>query len=407
MMEWFVQPKGFKVIKGSVTAPHGFKTSSSFAGMKKKQNDVALLVSDVPAVAAGVFTTNRLPAAPVVICKKNIANPIKGIIINAKYANSFTGTEGMKDAEKILAALASHSVLKSSNFLPASTGIIGQRIPVKKILSVIPQLITSLSYKDESAPRAIMTTDTREKTCAVSFLLNGRTVKIGAMAKGAGMIAPNMATMLAFITTDAYITRPLLQKALNHAVQLSFNKISVDGDMSTNDSILLLANGFAANDMIQKEGKQFDLFAKALTFVCQQLALKIVEDGEGATKLVEIIVRNAASQQDATRACRAIAHSPLVKTAFFGEDLNWGRIVNAVGYSGARIIPHNIDILIERTPILKGSKAIQRNMSKADRLIRGKRFSVTVDLHAGRHIDRILTCDLSYDYVRINGDYRS
>lgn len=407
MMEWFVQPKGFKEIKGSVTAPHGFKASSCFAGMKKAKNDVALIVSDVPAVAAGVFTTNRLPAAPVQICRKNISNPIKGIIINAKYANSFTGKEGMEDAEKILSSLASHSILKSKNFLPASTGIIGQRIPVKKVTSVIPQLINSLSYKDDSASKAIMTTDTREKTCAVSFTLGGRTVTIGAMAKGAGMIAPNMATMLAFITTDAFITRPLLQKALNHAVQLSFNKITVDGDMSTNDSILLLANGFAANDMIRKEGKQFDLFTKALTYICQQLALKVVEDGEGATKLVEIRVQNAASQQDATRACRAIAHSPLVKTAFFGEDLNWGRIVNAVGYSGAKIFPHNIDVLIDGTAILKASRAIQKNMSKADKLIRAKRFSVIVDLHAGKHKDVILTCDLSYDYVKINGDYRS
>ncbi len=407
MMDWFVKPQGFKVIEGSVTVAHGFKASSCHAGMKKKNNDVALIISDVPAVAAGVFTTNRLPAAPVKICRKHLVNPIKGIIINAKYANSFTGEAGMKDAMTILEKLAGFSVLKAKNYLPASTGIIGQRIPVKKMIDVMPELIRTLSSSDNTASKAIMTTDTKEKTCAVQLKMNGRTVTIGGMAKGAGMIAPNMATMLAFITTDVFIERRLLQKALQEAVTLSFNKITVDGDMSTNDSILLLANGFAANSLIVKENKDYALFVKALTYICQQLALKVVEDGEGATKLVEITVKGAASFKDATTACRAIAHSPLVKTAFFGEDLNWGRIVNAAGYSGAALDPDNIDISINDVFILKKSKAVEGNMKKADKIITGKTFNVTVDLHKGKHKDHILTCDLSYDYVKINGDYRS
>jgi len=407
-VSWFQQPAGFVPARGSVTYPEGFLSSGISAGLKKKGlPDVALLVSEKSAVAAGCFTTNAVKAAPVVVCRRHLANPIHAVLMNAKCANSYTGKEGIEDALGLLSDLASFFGLHRKNFMVASTGVIGERLPVAKIRSSLSGLVMHLSHQDTQAARAIMTTDTVEKTAACRMKISGREVRIGAMAKGAGMIAPRMATMLAFATTDAVIRRPLLQKALDEAVGLSFNRITVDGDTSTNDTILCLANGTAGNREITAGSPGYRIFLRALTWVCQQLAWKVVSDGEGVTKVFEVVVEGAASRQDAVKAGRAVACSPLVKTAVFGEDLNWGRIVNAAGYSGAAFDPSRLDLWIGDVNLLRKGRLARDRLAAADRIIRKPFFSVRIGLNNGKETDRVLTTDFSYDYVRINADYRS
>jgi len=267
--------------------------------------------------------------------------------------------------------------------------------------------VARLSHVDTVAARAIMTTDTVEKTVACRMELPGGEVRIAGMAKGAGMIAPNMATMLAFITTDAALPRPLLQKALDEAVKLSFNRITVDGDTSTNDTVLALANGMAGNRKMSASGPAYAKFRRALTWVCQQLAWKVVSDGEGVTKVFEVAVDGAATAAEAEKAARGVACSPLVKTAVFGEDLNWGRIVNAVGYSGARFDPDRLDLSIDGIALLRKSVLVRRNIPAAAKAVRRDFFPVRIGLNAGKHGARVLTTDFSYDYIRINADYRS
>jgi glutamate N-acetyltransferase / amino-acid N-acetyltransferase len=408
MTGWLEKPAGFSLLPdGTPASPSGFRASSASAGLKKKGLDVALLTSDLPACAAAAFTRNKVKAAPVLLSMKHIRNPVKGILINAKYANSFTGPEGMRDAVLLLKILALEMNYDYKSFLTASTGIIGQRIPVEKVKAVIPLLVKKLSANDKSAPRAIMTTDTVPKNCAVRFKIGEKTVTIGSMAKGSGMIAPNMATMLCFITTDAAISGALLRTALRNAVQGSFNRITVDGDTSTNDSVFLLSNRMAGNPVIRKKGPEYSLFEKALSWVCRNMALKIIMDGEGATKLVDITVSGARSAEDAEKGARTVACSPLVKTAFFGQDLNWGRIVNALGYSGMALDPSKISLAINHIPLLSKSRYLKENEKKCSVAIKGRTFGIQIDVHLGRHDARVLTTDLSYDYVKINGDYRS
>lgn len=407
MITWFEKEKGFRIKKGGVLSPKGFRSSAVSAGLKKKGPDVALLVSDTPVKAAGVFTDNIFPAAPVILSKKNISGQVRGILINSKYANSYTGKQGLRDAGTILKALAGEFGEREDRFLMASTGVIGERLPVNKLLKVLPKMVKGLSPKDTLAARAIMTTDTKKKTGSVEFFVHGKKIVLGGMAKGAGMIAPNMGTMLAFITTDCLISRELLNSALKDAVRCSFNRITVDGDKSTNDSVYVLANGRAGNPVIQKKGDAYDLFARALKCLCQLLALQIIEDGEGATKLVEISLTGAKSSRDAESAVRSVSQSLLVKTAFYGSDLNWGRIINAVGYSGARSREDLLTLKVNGLVILKKGLVRKKNMNKASCFLKKSRFSITIDLGMGPYQAHMLTTDLSEEYVRINSDYRS
>ena len=407
-VSWFQETDGFFRAPGSVAYPQGFISSGVSAGLKKNGvPDVALLVSEKSAVAAGCFTANTVKAAPVLICRRHLRNPIQAVLVNSKCANSYTGPEGMTDALGLLSDLASFFGLHRKHFLCASTGVIGERLPVAKIRAALPGLVMNLSCRDSNAAKAIMTTDTVEKTAACRMTLSGREVRIGAMAKGSGMIAPNMATMLAFVTTDAAISRTLLQKALDEAVKVSFNRITVDGDTSTNDTILLLANGAAQNRKISTDGPAYRRFLRALTWVCQQLAWKVVSDGEGETKVFEVAVDGARNSADAGKAARAVASSPLVKTAVFGEDMNWGRIVNAVGYSGAGFDPGALDLSIGGVVLLRKGRVVRRNVAGAEKAVRLPFFSVRLGLNSGRASSRVLTTDFSYDYIRINADYRS
>jgi len=407
MISWFVKENKFNEEEGGVTSPLGYLTSAVKAGLKKKDYDLGLLVSEEPADVVGVFTTNNIKAAPVLLSQKNIKNKIKGILINSKYANSFTGIQGKKDALKILKNLAKQMKLPENQFLMASTGVIGERLPVDKIIKALPAVVKLLEPDDQNITKAIMTTDTRPKKIAVTFKVGSKNIHIGAMAKGAGMIAPNLATMLAFITTDISISKILMRKALKEAVAVSFNKITIDGDISTNDSVYLMTNHSANNLEITAENVQYKIFKNALTYVCQQLAYKIVSDGEGATKLIDITVKGAHSTSDASKVVRTIAQSLLVKTAMFGEDLNWGRVVNAIGYSGAKINPDTIDIKCNTIPILRKSSVLKDNLKKAQKYLKYNSITFDIHLHMGNYEDYILTTDLSLDYIKINAEYRS
>ena len=337
-----------KEIPGSITAPKGFKAAGVKAGIKKSgKEDVALIVSDVPATAAATFTLNTMAAAPVAVSKEVAAKgQAKAIVVNAGCANACTGEQGMADAREMAAEAAKALKVDASEVFVASTGVIGVELPMDKVKQGIVKAAAELSVDGEkNAGKAIMTTDTFSKAIAVELELGGKTVRIGGVAKGSGMIHPNMATMLAFITTDAAISQPVLQQALAYCIQVSFNMISVDGDTSTNDMVTVLANGLAGNAVVDRvDTEDYMTFLTALHAVCVFLAKAIARDGEGATKFLEVQVKGAISFYEAKKAAMTIAKSPLVKTAFFGQDPNWGRIVSAVGYSETNIVPEKLAV---------------------------------------------------------------
>ena len=398
----------FNWVKGGVTAPSGFRASGIKAGIKSNKKDMALIVSDCPAKAAGVFTLNQVKAAPVMLCRKRLQNKpsAQAIIVNSGNANACTGRQGLADAEAMAALTAGLLPINPALALVCSTGTIGLSLPMKKIQAGINLAVRSLSRRGgNEAAAAIMTTDTRAKQAAVRFQLNGKKVTIGAMAKGAGMIAPNMATLLVFITTDAAIEAGPLQTALSEAVEASFNRILVDGDQSTNDTVLCLANGLAGNKAIVKGRPEMELFQAALTAVCQKLAHLIVADGEGVTKVVNIMVKGAKGAGDAEKVARAIARSLLVKTSWFGADPNWGRVICAVGYSGANVVPGKICIYYNGQAAVINGKSSGLQADKLKKIISGKEFSIEVNLCLGRGSYSMLTCDCSLDYVKINADY--
>jgi glutamate N-acetyltransferase/amino-acid N-acetyltransferase len=389
----------------------GFLFSGISAGIKKDgKRDLGLIYSEVPAQVAGLFTTNAVKAAPVQLNMGRIKRGLcQAVIINSGNANACTGGQGLRDARRVSALIGKRLGIHENLVFPASTGVIGSPLPMKKIEERIPELMDCLSPEGwMNTVEAIMTTDTFPKVEAAACRLKGKRVKLCGMAKGAGMIRPNLATMLSFLVTDANIKASLLQQMLEKTSEVSYNRITIDGETSTNDTVLLLANGKAGHPILDRMDRDGEVFQSMLLRVCKNLAERLVKDGEGATKFIEILIRGARNKEDAKRAAYSIAHSPLVKTAFFGEDANWGRIVCALGHSSARINPNRIDVFFDKAPIVKNGTGIGGRMEeRAGQIFKKKSFKVTVDLHQGKQEFSVLTTDLSIDYVKINASYRS
>ncbi|WP_243371441.1 bifunctional glutamate N-acetyltransferase/amino-acid acetyltransferase ArgJ [Geotalea sp. SG265] len=389
----------------------GFKFAAVEAAVKKPGRlDFGLIFSEAPAVAAGVFTTNKVKAAPVLLGMERIQEGVcQAIVVNSGNANACTGTRGMDDARETSRLVAEGLCISDDIVQVASTGVIGQALPMERLRKAVPKLIEGLAggtFEDISC--AIMTTDTFPKMEVRHGEASGVPYTIAGVAKGAGMIMPNMATMLAFIVTDAAVERSWLKKVFSEANDASFNIISVDGDTSTNDTALILANGMAGNPAIGEESKDADIFRANLQEVLLSLAQQIVKDGEGATKFVRIIVKGASSVADAKTAAMAIANSSLVKTAFFGQDANWGRILAAVGYSGAQVDADRVALFFDDVQMVQnGFFAGGTAEELGSRVLKKKEFTVTVDLKLGQGKATVYTSDLSYDYVKINADYRT
>jgi glutamate N-acetyltransferase/amino-acid N-acetyltransferase len=394
---------------GGITAPRGFTAAGIHCGIKREKKDLALIASEKPAATAAVFTKNTVIAAPLVVDKEQLKNSptISAILINSGNANACTGDQGLADAWRMVAGTARALGIDASQVLVSSTGVIGQYLPMDKIDAGIARIAAQLSAQgNTAAAEAIMTTDTFSKELSISVDIAGVPVTIGGMAKGSGMIAPNMATMLGFITTDAAIEPHVLQSLLVKANGRSFNRITVDGDTSTNDMVVMLANGAAGNPPLQSENDS-PAFADALESLLIRLAKMIVVDGEGATKLVEVKVTGATSEEEAATAARSIANSSLVKTAIHGEDANWGRILAAVGYSGISFDPSEVEIFFDDVPILRRQYDISFSEELAKVVLSKKEFTITVDLHRGTEGASFWTCDLSREYVTINANYRT
>jgi len=397
--------------EGGVTSAAGFRAAGVEAGVRHAgRRDVALLAADAPCAAAAMFTTNAVAAAPVVYDRAAVAGGrAQAILVNSGIANACTGEKGLADARKCAEAAAAALGIDPSLVLVASTGVIGRRLPVPVMVKGAAAAAAALSRgptADEDASRAIMTTDTRPKRASVTVKIGSRKVTVGGMCKGSGMIEPNMATMLGFITTDAAISPAALKRALKLAVAKSFNRVVVDGDESTNDSVFVLASGAAGNKTISSGTPDFRVFTEALSAVCVSLARQMAADGEGATKFVTVTVRNAATERDAERAARAIARSPLAKTAWFGKDPNWGRVLAAAGYSGAKVDDRKAEVFYGRTwAYRKGKVADAAQLAKLAGELEKKDLDVIVDLHLGKACASIYTCDFSLDYVHINADY--
>jgi len=400
-----------KRTKGGITAPKGFMASGIHAGIKASSLlDLALLVSDVGGPAAGVFTKNRIPAAPVILDRLHLKKQFgRAIIINSGNANACTGAHGLKDAEEMAKLVANRLAISSTSVFVGSTGVIGPKLPMPAIRKGIPVLMQQLRKSGHrDAARAIMTTDTTLKEIAVQTRIGKQLVTIGGMAKGSGMIHPDMATMLAYVTTDAAIQPKTLQASLQEAVNVSFNTISVDGETSTNDTVLCLANGLAQNPIIQSHSADHKTFQHALNELCQTLAMKICQDGEGATKIVEILVQGAKNDHDAKLITKTIATSPLVKTALFGEDPNWGRFMVAIGRAGPAIQPEQIEISFDHVKMVKnGQEMIPSTERQVQRVMKKKSYTITIKVGKGKAAAKVWTTDFSYDYVKINASYRS
>ncbi len=400
------RPEGVTEIKGGVTAPAGFRAASIFCGVKEantSKEDMALICSEGPAVAAGTFTTNRVKAAPVLLCMASLRAPAaRAIIANSGNANACTGPEGIESARRMCGATAKALGIGAREVLVCSTGRIGVQLPIDRIEASIARLPSRLGAHSRKAARAIMTSDSFPKEMAVECRIGGKPVRIGGIAKGAGMIDPNMATMLSFITTDAAIGKSDLQKALRASVGQSFNRITVDGDMSTNDTVLALANGRAGNSPLAWGGAEFALFQAALDRVTAGLARMIVKDGEGVSRFIDLHLTGARTEREARLAARAIANSILVKCSWYGGDPNWGRIMDAVGYSGARIREEHIRISYDGAPAVEGGMPAPTPASRLRAVARKKEFTITVDLGLGTGSHRIWTTDLTTKYVEFN-----
>jgi len=396
-----------KVIKGSVAAPKGFFASGMHCGIKKKGLDLALIFSGVPAVAAGVWTTNSVKAAPVLLTESKLKDACAhAIIANSGNANCMNGKAGVKCAKQTAASVSGALCIDRDDVLVASTGIIGKPLPVPKIIAAVPQLAQSLSrHGGTMAAKAIMTTDLVAKEVAVSLSIAGRTVKIGAIAKGSGMIYPNMATMLCFITTDADIELAALRSSVKAATDKSFNMVTVDGDMSTNDTVLLLANGMAMNPRIRKGSPDYIKFCSALDFVMISLAKSVARDGEGASKFIEVNVTGAKSADDAKKVAMEIANSNLVKTAVAGEDPNVGRIASSAGASGVKFDATKLDISLNGVKGVSSGSARPELRAAAKKQMKKKEILIRVDLGSGKASATAWTCDLTERYIKINARY--
>ena len=403
-----------KLISGGVCAAKGFTAGGIHCGIRKNhtKKDLALIRCEVSASAAAVYTTNLVKGAPLTVTKAHLANgKAQAVICNSGNANT-CNADGVEIAEKMCAAAAEALGVAPEDVIVASTGVIGQSLDLTPIAAALPALAASLSAEgNDDAAAAIMTTDTVDKQAAVEFTLGGKTCRLGGMAKGSGMIHPNMATMLVFITTDAAISPEMLQKALSSDVTETFNMVSVDGDTSTNDMVTVMASGLAGNEEVTAEGPDFARFMKALNTVTMQLCRMIAGDGEGATKLLECAVTGAPSREIARTTAKSVICSSLVKAAMFGADANWGRILCAIGYSGAAVDVTKIDVSF-RSPkgeiaVCKNGAGIPFSEEKAKEILLEKEIDILVALNDGAETAAAWGCDLTYDYVKINGDYRT
>ncbi len=403
-------PQGTRSVPGGVTAALGFSASGVAAGIKSAGDrlDVACIFADRPSSWAATLTTNRFAAAPVKYARVLLrrGGPLQAVLINSGNANAATGPEGDRRARQVAAALEKVLLLPAGRVLVSSTGIIGRRLPSDRIVRAVPEAVRTLDAAGGSlAAQAIMTTDTFMKEAALELRIGGRTVRIGGICKGAGMIHPNMATMLAYITTDAAVPQGLLRRLLTAAVERTFNRINIDGDQSTHDTVLLMAGG-ATGGRVPAKGPDSERFAAALHEICRRLAELIVRDGEGATKLVEIEVTGARSAADAHRVADAVANSKLVKTAWFGRDLNWGRIAAAVGYAGVPVDPEKVSISLNGKAVVAcGWTVPPVRLARAAREMQGPVLHFAIDLGLGKGSDRVLTCDLTHEYISINAEY--
>ncbi len=389
--------------------PQGFLFAVAEASIKKPGRlDLALIYSETECVVSGMFTTNKIKAAPV---KHNIKKIRKGIgqaiLVNSGNANACTGKHGLKDVAETVRMVGNLLKIDPDLVYACSTGVIGVPLPMERIRSKIPELVNSIGKATiEEVAKAIMTTDTFPKVITKEIKISNIDVKLAGICKGAGMICPKMATMLCFIMTDANIEREALDISLKEAVARSFNRITIDGDMSTNDTVLIMANSLSKSPKIKIHSDEFRLFKSALNELTYELSKLVVKDGEGATKIIYIEVANAKSEKDAEKAAFSIANSMLVKTAIYGNDANWGRFMSAIGYSGAKIREEKIDIYLNGLKIVEGGLGIGRD-NEANEVLKNKEIFIKIDLNSGRASAKVLTCDLTEDYVRINADYRT
>ena len=403
-----------KLITGGVCAAKGFKANGLHCGIRKNHSkkDLALIVSDVPAAAAAVYTTNLVKGAPLTVTKNNISNGIaQAVICNSGNANT-CNWNGIQIAEDMCALVEKSTGIAASDVVVASTGVIGQVLDITPIASHMDALVAGLSYEGSlNAAQAIMTTDTISKEIAVEFTVGGKTCHMGGIAKGSGMIHPNMATMLVFITTDCAISSEMLQKALSHDITNTFNMLSIDGDTSTNDMVTVLANGLAGNDTITAEGEDFATFMKALNTLTVALCRTIAGDGEGATKLLECVVTGADTLEAAKTAAKSVICSSLLKAAMFGADANWGRVLCAIGYSGADVDISKIDVSFRSAKgeiqVCKDGAGIPFSEEIAKEILLEKEIDILISAGNGPFSASAWGCDLTYDYVKINGDYRT
>lgn len=414
MKELILEENFIKEIEGSITAPKGFSATGAHIGIKKKKKDLTIVKSEVPAVATGVFTKNLVKAAPVLWNQQAVNNKISGMVINSGNANACTGELGFKHTEIMAQTLAICLNVKKEEIVVSSTGVIGVHLPIEKVVEGIKTTVTSLESTREAAKRAaegIITTDTYTKEISIEIEIEGKPVRIAGMAKGSGMIHPNMATMLSFVTTDADISKELLDKSLKDSVEDTYNMISVDGDTSTNDMVLVLANGMAQNTPIIDENENYFKFKTALDYVNKYLAKQIVNDGEGVTKVLEVLVKAASTKEDARKIAKSVICSNLVKTAFFGEDANWGRILCAAGYSGASFNPEKTSIgfssLGGEILLFTNGEPINFDEDKALQILKERKIQIIISLQDGIAEATAWGCDLSYEYVKINGEYRT
>lgn len=399
-----------EVIDGSILTPEGFRCGGVHAGLRYNKLDVGMIVSEKPCSTAAVYTTSHFQAAPLLVTKKSISKEslIQGVIVNSACANACTGEQGYQDALKMRTLAAEKLGISEHLIAVASTGVIGEYLQMEKIAAGIEMVKPGKSTEDaEAFQTAILTTDTVMKQCCYAAEIDGKTISIGGAAKGSGMIHPNMATMLGFITTDAAISSEYLEMALKEVTDTTFNQITVDGDVSTNDMVLVMANGEAGNKNLTPEHPQWPLFKEMLQKSCASLAKQIARDGEGATKLIEVSVKGAESSEDARKVAKKIAGSNLVKTAVHGADANWGRIIGAIGQSEAKVDPKNVDISLGHICMLENSQPIPFDEEEAKEYLMQNIVHIYVDLNLSDGEGMAWGCDLSYDYVKINASYRT
>jgi glutamate N-acetyltransferase/amino-acid N-acetyltransferase len=395
--------------EGTITSVQGYKAAGIHCGLKKKKKDLALIYSDVPCSVAGTFTLNKVIASPNVISRNiiELGGNVRAILVNSGNANACTGAKGFENALASQSYLAKKLSINPSEVIISSTGVIGQQLPIDKLLSGIDKIIPELSKEGgDYAAEAILTTDLKKKSFAVKLQLKEGEVKIGGICKGSGMIMPNMATMLAFLTTNASVESNVLQKFLTTSVNKTFNKISVDGETSTNDMVILLANG-VSNITVNEGTENYSIFLNGLIAICSEMARAIASDGEGATKLITVSVNNAKTKGDADAIAKAVANSPLVKTAMNGNDANWGRILSVAGNCGADFNPEKVTIKFDDLPILLPNYTADFSEEEAKRVLNKNEVTLFVDLDAGNESSTWWTCDFSENYVKINANYRT